>query len=50
MTTNLPFTFVARFDGECSYCSSDVLAGDAAGYVDDEFACGDCVREAVYYT
>lgn len=48
--TNLPFTFTARFDGECSVCLDDVLEGEEAGWVDNEFACHDCVKDAVFHT
>lgn len=39
--------FVAAYDGECSICLADVDEGDRAGYIDGEFACGDCLDEAL---
>lgn len=35
-------TFTAQFDGYCHLCGEEVLAGDEAAYVDDDFACEDC--------
>lgn len=38
-------TFLARYDGVCRHCGDEFEAGDPIGYIDDEIACFNCVRE-----
>lgn len=41
----MAFTFSAAYDGECSECGADFLAGDEIGWVEDQIACENCVYE-----
>lgn len=42
-----PSPFTARYGGWCKHCGDRIEEGDEVGYVDDELACEQCVREAV---
>lgn len=40
-------TFTAQFDGHCMLCGEEVLAGEEAAYVDDDFSCDPCWEAVV---
>jgi hypothetical protein len=42
-----PYLFLARYDGECSDCSAEIVASqDEIGWVDGKVCCENCVMEA----
>lgn len=38
-------TFTANYPGNCGQCGDAIEPGDAAGYIDNEVCCGDCVDD-----